>query len=95
MDEVFNITVDMKVAAGYIEYCRFFVNTGIQAAQDTFEQLPGLPYANNDLPLRLSLVRSGSLPDEILSTKYCTLDELGRACRLITRELFKYYNLDE
>ncbi len=95
MNEAFNITIDMKVAEGYIEYGRFFVNTDIEAARDSFAQLPGIPYTNNDLLLRLSLVRSGSLPDEVLATKYCTLNELGHACRLITRELFKYYNLDQ
>ncbi|WP_114791008.1 hypothetical protein U0035_21430 [Niabella yanshanensis] len=95
MNEVFNITVDMKVAEGYVEYCRFFINTNLKAAQDTFDQLSGLPYTNNNLLLRLSFVRSGSLPDEVLATKYCTLDELGRNCRLITLELFKYYNLDQ
>ena len=95
MNEVFNITVDMKVAEGYVEYGRFLINTDLKTAQDTFDQLSGILYTGNDLPLRLSLVRSGSLPDEVLTTKYCTLDELGRNCRLITRELFKYYNLDQ
>lgn len=95
MNEGFTIAVDMKVCEGYIEYCRFTLNTPVQAARDIFEQLSGLPATGNDLPLRLSLLQSGSAPYEVLATKYCTLDELGLNCRLITRELFKYYNLDE
>jgi hypothetical protein len=95
MNEVFYITADMKGCQGYIEYCRFILGTGIEAAQDIFEQLLGLPDTGSEGMLRLSLVQPGSAPYEVLATKYCTLNELGNNCRLITRELFKYYNLDE
>lgn len=92
---MFIITIDMKVAEGYIEYGRFTINSFQHAAQDIFDQLSGLAYTNNNLLLRLSLIQQGSEPFEVLATKYCTLDELCDNCRLITRALFKCYNLDQ
>ncbi len=94
MNNIFHITADMKAAEGYIEYGRFFINTNLQAALAVFDQLNGLVYTPDNLPIRLSLIQPGSTPPEVLATKYCTLDQLGYNCCLITRELFKYYNLD-
>jgi len=94
MNEAFGIVVDMKVCDGYIEYCRFFMDVGKDAAQDTFEQLLGLYDQGRDLPLRISLVRLNELPYEILQVKYCRLDELAWNSRVITREIFKFYNLE-
>lgn len=94
MDGTFGIVVDMKVCDGYIEYCRFSLDMGKEAAQDTFEQLLGLPDYGSDLPLRISLVRLDDFPYEILQVKHCRLDELTWNCGLITREIFKFYNLE-
>lgn len=95
MTEQFKITVDMKVAAGYMEYGLFLLNTSLPQAQAIFEQLAGIAYTNHEGILRLSLVRPASLPNEVLAIKYCTLNELGYNSRVITREIFKCYNLDQ
>lgn len=95
MNEVFGIVVDMKAAHGYIEYCRFFMPGDLEITTQTFEQLLGLPDINNDLPLRLCLVRLDHMPFEVLAVRYCRLDELAWNCRLITRDIFKYHNLEK
>lgn len=95
MNEIFGIVVDMKVSDGYVEYCRFFMDMGSDVAEETFEQLLGTSGKRSDLPLRISLVRMDNLPHEIRRVKYCKLDELAWNCRLITREIFKFYNMEK
>lgn len=95
MKESLSIVVDMKISGGYIEYCRFLMVDDQTAAEQTFEQLRGIQAENSDLPLRISLVRLIDGPYEVLAVKYCRLDELAWNSRLITRDIFKYHNLEK
>lgn len=94
MTDQLGITVQMKVADGYVEYCCFSLAQGRQSSEQLFRHLKGIHERGIALPLRLNLISLSTTPREVIATKYCRLDELAWNSRFITREIFKHYNLE-
>ncbi|MGF6848125.1 hypothetical protein QFZ51_003360 [Chitinophaga sp. W3I9] len=87
------IIVDMRVQAGYTEYCRFYIGEDRSRARALFDSLHGSIVIESIL-LRMSLVNLDDTPHEVLVVRYCTLTELTENCRLITKEVFRYFNIE-
>ncbi|GAO45452.1 hypothetical protein [Flavihumibacter petaseus] len=94
MKQASSITVDMRVPGGYVEYCRFMLPCDQQIARGIFSRLKTTAETGIARPLRLSLINPEAMPMEVSGVVYCRLDQLAWNCRFITREIFKYHNLE-
>lgn len=96
MDSHFYIMLNVKTIAGLERYGKFFLGDDQQVAYHLFEQLKGDREVNekNILYIELMETQNNGLPVN-LKLLSCTLDELMFNCRLITKEVFKFYNLKE
>lgn len=95
MDSHFYIMLNVKTITGLENYGKFFIGDNKEIAYSLFERLRGDREVNekNILYMELMETREG-LPVN-LKLLSCTLDELMFNCRLITKEVFKFYNLNE
>ncbi len=91
----FYIQLNMKTPAGFESFGKFFASTNRKFAHALFSMLKGGENVSEDSILCLELMEtSDGLPVNMVAIS-CTLEELAQNCRTITRETFKFMNLDE
>lgn len=90
----YRIIVDMLTTEGYVEYCRFFAGEDKETAESLFDALLGIDTEDDTYILRMSLADTNSTLPNILAMRYCKLTELTENCRIITRDIFKYFNME-
>lgn len=93
METTYHIIVDITTTKGLLEVGSFYLGNDVEFATTTFDNLMGMPYSN-DAIIRMSLVETGkgALP-KTLNGIGCILNEYAENCKIITRDVFKYYNL--
>ena len=93
METGFYITLNVKTATGFEKYGKFFIGKDPAVAQSIFKSLKGMGEPNdiNFLQLDFTEVKDG-LPLN-MNTLNCTLDEMTENFRIITKEIFKRFNL--
>ena len=94
MEAQFNIVVNMKTPKGLLEMGNFFVGNAPDFALNTFRILSGSN--QTDTMLRMDLVKKEVTETlgEIIETKGCTLDQFTRNCKIIARDVFKFFTLE-
>ncbi|MEZ2335336.1 hypothetical protein AB6735_06860 [Mucilaginibacter sp. RCC_168] len=93
MKTQFYILLSLKTAHGFVNYGQYFLGDDRQIADELFSQLKSGKDFN--LPLHIDLMETvNELPVQI-KTIYCSLEDVGANCKLITRELFRLKNLEE
>jgi hypothetical protein len=91
----FHIALNIKTVDGFETYGRFFLGSDGEAAQNVFLKLNGSKKVSNKSILTLELVEtSRNLPLNIQVIS-CTLEELTKNIKIITKEVFKLLNLKE
>jgi hypothetical protein len=93
MDNLFQISLHVKVPSGFATYGTFDLGTDREQALAIFKELKGTAEIaqNSILYMDFSEIRNGiPLPIEIM---HCTLDEIAYNSRLITREVFRNLGL--
>lgn len=93
MEERFYIDVHFKVSKGWITYAKINLGYNGEFAAALFEMLAG-----KDSPegfLRMNLMETKDDFAFLHKSTYCTLPELAENCMLITKEVFRFYNLDK
>ncbi|NML39723.1 hypothetical protein HHL17_21165 [Chitinophaga sp. G-6-1-13] len=93
MEERFYIDVHFKVSKGWITYAKINLGDDQEFANSLFEMLAG-----RTLPegfLRMNLMESKNDLALLHNGMYCTLPELAENCTFITKEVFRFYNLDK
>jgi hypothetical protein len=90
----FYIHLNIKTVKGPETFGRFHVGDNRERAYQIFDLLLGdrLVNENNVLFLDLMEIKNG-LPVN-LNMLSCTLDQLAKNCKTVTRELFKLSNLE-
>jgi hypothetical protein len=91
----FYIALNIKTADGFESYGKFFLGNNRGAAENIFAKLNGSKKVNSKSILTLELVETNrNLPVNIQVIS-CTLDELTKNTKIITKEMFKLLNLNE
>ncbi|MBE9461956.1 hypothetical protein ACFP1I_32025 [Dyadobacter subterraneus] len=93
METSYEIIISLRAVTGWLTFGYFQSGYHKEQAVSTFESLVGRPDEQVST-LRMELFEhgpSGSLP---LANKSCNLEELSENVRIITRDAFKYVNLE-
>ena len=86
--------MSIRVITGYREIGSFLLTGDAKEACLIFDGLHGEPCTKDLTPaIRLHLVERNMPVNTILATKYCSLEQAGTNCKIITKELFKAFNL--
>ena len=95
METSYHIVVQMKALNGTVEIGRFLISTDREFALETFNSLKGKATLPETQILRLSLLETTGLSGNIIGIIGCNLDELSENCKVITRDAFKFFNLEK
>ena len=95
METIFYFVLNMKTVNGFESYGRFFIGNNKEFAHSVFHKLKGNPEIRESDILHIDLIETRrSLPVNIKMIN-CTLEELAENCKIITKEVFKFFNLEE
>lgn len=74
---------------------KFFIGNNREVAYAIFKKLRGSDEVNEANVLYLDFIESWEGLPKNLKVKSCTLQQLSENCRIITKELFKFGNLEK
>lgn len=95
METTFFIELSMKTAAGFECYGCFDLGNDREFAVKLFSRLDGRPLEDEPGVLHMDLVEKYRGLPVNMQVVSCSVEELSRNVKIITRELFKRLNLDE
>ncbi|HET9430386.1 MAG TPA: hypothetical protein VFO70_04375 [Chitinophagaceae bacterium] len=91
----FIIVFNMKTTDGFESYAKFYLGNDRRLAEVLFSNLIGTKDVTEDSILYIELMEINKGLPVNLQMLRCTLEELAENCKLITRETFKFHNLEE
>ena len=94
MDTQFYITFSFKTGDDYKLFAKFFIGNDHYIAYEIFKKLKGSDEVNQLNILYLDFLETRKGLPKNLKVKSCTLHELSENCSLITKELFKFINIE-
>ncbi len=96
MDTVYNIVVSIRTMQGMMETGKFYLGADEDFAQSVFDNLEGDLTADDDVLIRVDLEKkeSNMLPVR-LKRICCTLNQYAHNCKIITRDVFKFFALEQ
>jgi hypothetical protein len=95
METAFYIVLNIKTGNGFESYGRFFIGNDKNFAHSIFQKLKGTKEVNEGDMLHLDFMETkNNLPVNIELIN-CSLEEMSENCKIITREVFKLFNLEE
>lgn len=93
METGFYITLNIKTTTGFEKYAKFFIGEDRTSALSIFNTLKGESEADERNFLQLDFIEmKDKLPLNVKMLS-CTLDEMTENFRIITKEIFKRFNL--
>ena len=91
----FCIELTIRTVDGFENYGKFFIGADKRFAYSIFKKLKGSIEMNDKSFLHLQFIEAqDGLPVNIQLIS-CSLEELAENCRIITKETFKFLNLEE
>jgi hypothetical protein len=91
----YHIQLHVKTGNDFQCYGKFFLGKNRKLANDIFQKLKGSKKVTDKTILHLDLVEArNELPTNIQMIS-CSLDELAENCKIITKEIFKFSNLEQ
>ena len=92
---IFYIVLNIKTCSGYECFGKFFIGNNKKFANSIFDKLRGRRSVNDDSLLQLDLMESiDGLPANLQMIS-CSLEELAENCKIITKETFRLYNMEQ
>ncbi|WP_410221402.1 hypothetical protein [Pedobacter sp.] len=94
MKAQFYILLSQRGRRGFEPYGQYFLGNDGNAANSIFDKLKGNDDLKNEALLHFDLME---VVDEIpmkVRMLCCTLEEYAYNCKVITKEIFKHFNLD-
>jgi hypothetical protein len=89
------IVLNIKTGSDYYCFGKFFLGSDVNLADNIFRKLKGNKKVDKNTLLYLELIETkNELPQNIQMIS-CTLDELAENCKIITKETFKFRNIQE
>lgn len=94
METTYEISLKMKVQKRVEEYARFFVGNNREFAYQLFHSMEGSENVSPTSIIMIDLVKwEKGVPCPIV-LKHCTYEQIAFNAKLITKELFKHFNLE-
>jgi hypothetical protein len=93
-ESTFYILLNMKTCEGLESFGRFFIGKSKKFAETLFSQLKGDKNVNEGSILHLELRETSNGLPVNMHIISCTLEELVQNCKTITKETFKFINLE-
>lgn len=94
MEMNFYLTIHLKVKGELQTIGKFYIGNKREAAYELFNKMKGNRATSGTEVLFMELTETQSeLPTNIKMLS-CTLNELSENCRIITKEIFKWNNMD-
>ena len=91
----YDFIINIRVPGGMIEIGNFFIGNDLNLASDTFSELRGDHTIKGKDVLRIDLIKKNSVPPhDCLKSISCSLDEYVENCRIITRNAFKFFTME-
>jgi hypothetical protein len=94
MTTQFYILLNVKTSRGPESFGRFFIGNNRERAYGVFKQMKGTEVDEKNVLCLDFMETVEGLPVN-LKMITCTLDQLGENCRIVTKEVFKLFNLEE
>ena len=91
----FYIVLNLRTGNGYECFGKFMVGNSRQTATAIFNQLKGRKKVNEKSILQLDLMESVNGLPVNMQMMTCSLEELSENCKIITKEVFRHYNMEE
>jgi hypothetical protein len=93
MGTQFYIVLNLNTGKGPESFGQFFIGNNRQRACDIYRQLKGTEIDGKNVMYLDFMETVEGLPVN-LKMITCTLDQLAENCRIITKEVFKIFNLE-
>ena len=91
----FHIELNIKTTDDFTCYGKFTLGNNRKFASNLFQQMKGNKKADEKAILQLEFVETrNDLPVNI-QVMSCSLEQLAENCKTITKEIFKYANLEK
>jgi hypothetical protein len=96
MDTQYTITISIRALHGMREIGIFFLGTDHDFAHAVFDNLKGDVTSGEDVLIRIDLekTQAGTIPLRLKSIS-CTLNQYAENCKIITRDVFKFFTLEK
>ena len=94
METQFYITFTLKTGKGLESFAKFFIGNNRERAFSIFRELEGIHDVRESNVLFIDFMETREGLPVNLDVIACTLDQLAKNCRIITKELFKSENLE-
>ena len=94
METQYTILINMKKEKEIVNIGHFKVGNDAGVASSIFKKMKGTEIVDEKPLLYMELVESRDGLPFNLQMLSCTLEEMAANCRLITKEIFKYHNLE-
>jgi hypothetical protein len=94
VDTQFYITFSFKSCQDHKTFAKFFIGNNREVAYAIFKKLKGSDEVNDLNFLYLDFIETSEGLPKNLKVKSCTLQQLSENCSIITKELFKFDNLE-
>ena len=92
---VFNIVLNIKSGQDFQTFGKFFLGNNRNFAESIFLKLKGDKKISRKAIICLELHETRQELPLNVQILACTLDELAENCKMITREVFKQFNLEQ
>jgi hypothetical protein len=93
MDTLFCLVITLKTPGGTENIAHFHLGDDRKKALAIFEKLKGTTEINENNMLSIEFRETKEDLPFNLKIIFCTLEQIAENCRLITKELFKNYNV--
>jgi hypothetical protein len=91
--EYFYIKCTLKTTNGFECFGKFYIGSDRDFAESVFKKLKGDEEVDETNILQLDFIESKQNLPINLKMIHCSLDEMTENSRMITKEMFKFYNL--
>jgi len=94
MEAQFYITLSFKTGEDYKPFAKYFLGNDHTIAYAIFKQLKGYDEVDDTNFICLDFIETKQGLPKNLKVKSCTLQQLCENCGIITKELFKFINIE-
>jgi hypothetical protein len=91
----FYIVLNLRTSNGYECFGKFIIGSNQQLATAIFNQLKGKKNVDEKSILQLDLMESVNGLPVNMQMMTCSLEELAENCKIITKEAFRHFNMEE
>lgn len=94
METCYEISLNMKTGKGIERYGSFAIGTAENFARTLYSQMEGEEEVSPDSVITIELTKREHGIPYPLALRHCTYQQLASNVKLITKEVFKHFNLE-